>query len=171
MLSNEEAHKALSAFGKKVVIRARRGFTKNRFTGKGSRSISYQISKNAKGFDFYFKMLPYVWFQDAGVKGAKSSKNRSKYINGIKRDFKYTNKMPPPRVFDKWQVRKGIAPRDAQGRFVKRSAINYAIARSIYLYGIRPKLFFTKAFEKEIKFLPDELAEGFGFDIENMFGD
>lgn len=171
MLNTPEAHKELSNFGKRVVIRARRNFTKNRYSGKGSKSIKYEIQRKGNGYELIFSMLPYVWFQDAGVKGSKSSKNRSRPIAGERRDFKYTNKMPPPRVFDKWTVRRGIAPRDDKGRFLPRRTLNFLIARKIFLYGIRPKLFFTKAFEKEWKRLPDDLAGGFGTSFENILKD
>lgn len=166
-----EAHKELSSFGKRVVIRARRGFSKNRFSGKGSKSIGYEVKTTRSGFEIFFKMEPYVWFQDAGVKGAKSSKNKSKPIAGTQRNFKYTNKMPPSRVFDKWSVRRGLAPRDEKGRFLSRKSLTFLIARKIFLYGIRPKLFFTKAFEKEWKRFPDDLADGFGTGFENILKD
>ena len=77
--------------------------------------------------------------------------------------------MPPPKAFDKWGVRKGIAPRDKQGKFIKRKSLNFLIARSIFEKGIKPTLFFTKPFEKFFKRLPDELVDKYGLEVENLF--
>ena len=67
--------------------------------------------------------------------------------------------MPPSKAFDKWTVRKGIAPRDKEGKFLKRQSLNFLIARSIYKKGIRATLFFTKPFEKGQELFGDEFAE------------
>ena len=106
-------------------------------------------------------MEEYGFYQDRGVQGKKSGKS----LDG----YKYTNKMPPPKAFDKWGVRKGIAPRDKQGKFIKRKSLNFLIARSIFEKGIKPTLFFTKPFEKFFKRLPDELVDKYGLEVENLF--
>ena len=76
--------------------------------------------------------------------------------------------MPPSKAFDKWSIRKGIAPRDKKGKFIKRKSLNFLIARSIYNNGIKPSLFFTKPFEAAFKRLPDDLINKFGLDIEKF---
>ena len=77
--------------------------------------------------------------------------------------------MPPPKAFDKWGIRKGIAPRAVGGQFEKRKSLDFALARSIYYKGIRPSMFFTKPFEKAFDRLPEDLAESFVQDItENI---
>ena len=106
-------------------------------------------------------MEDYGFYQDRGVKGKKGGKS----LDG----YKYTNKMPPPKAFDKWTVRKGIAPRDKEGRFIKRKSLNFLIARSIFNKGIKPTLFFTKPFEKYYKRLPKELTEKYALDMVNLF--
>ena len=83
------------------------------------------------------KMLQYGEYVDKGVSGIKK-----KY----KTPYKYTNKMPPSRALDKWVVRKGIAPRDEKGRFLKRKSVLFLIARGIYRNGMKPSLFLTKPF-------------------------
>ena len=75
--------------------------------------------------------------------------------------------MPPAKSLDKWTIRKGIAPRDKEGRFIPRKSLNFLIARSIYNKGIKPSLFFTKPFEKAFRDLPPELTTAFAIDIEN----
>ena len=47
-------------------------------------------------------------------------------------------------VLDKWIVRKGIAPRDKQGKFLSRKSISFLIARSIFKKGIQGLSFFQK---------------------------
>ena len=59
--------------------------------------------------------------------------------------------MPPPSAFDKWSIRKGIAPRDKKGRFINRRSLNFLIARKVFNEGIQPSLFFTRPFNKYFK--------------------
>jgi hypothetical protein len=74
--------------------------------------------------------------------------------------------MPPSRALDKWVVRKGIAPRDEKGRFLKRKSVLFLIARGIYRNGMKPSLFLTKPFEKYKKLLADEINEAFNKDAQ-----
>jgi hypothetical protein len=106
-----------------------------------------------------FSMDEYGIYQDKGVSGIKKKYNT---------DYKYTNKMPPAKAFDKWVVRKGLAPRE-KGKFKSRKSLSFAIARSVYYNGIKPSLFFTKPFEKAIKRLPNDLVEAFGLDAIKLF--
>jgi hypothetical protein len=76
--------------------------------------------------------------------------------------------MPPMSKLDKWIVRKGIAPKDKEGRFIKRKSLQFLIARSIFRKGIKPSLFFTKAFESAYKKLPSELINKYGLDVEEL---
>jgi hypothetical protein len=72
-------------------------------------------------------MEDYGQFQDKGVSGKKKKYNTP---------FTYRDKMPPSKALDKWSVRKGLAPRDKDGKFISRKSLNYLIARSIYINGI-----------------------------------
>ena len=123
-------------------------------------SIKGEIKAMPNSLRVYFDMADYGFFQDKGVSGTK-----------IKYDtpFSYTNKMPPPKAFDKWIVKKGIAPRKKDGKFTTRKGLKFAIARSIFEKGIKPSLFFTKPFEKAFKNLPDEMIEAYGLEAEETF--
>ena len=44
--------------------------------------------------------------------------------------------------------------------------MQYLIARSVFMYGIKPSMFFTKPFQKAFKLLPNEVRDAFIFDIE-----
>ena len=126
-------------------------------SGKLYQSLGYKI----QGSKVKFESEEYGVYQDQGVRGAKST-----YSESSKSPFRYTSKMPPSRVFDKWTVKKGIAPRDEQGRFINRKSLNYLIARSIYKKGIRATMFFTKPFERGLDLYGDEIVAGY---IEDNF--
>jgi hypothetical protein len=122
-------------------------------------SIKGNVKANPNSFEMDFSMEEYGFYQDKGVSGTKKKYNT---------DFKYTNKMPPAKAFDKWVVRKGLAPRE-KGKFKNRKSLSFAIARSVYYNGIKPSLFFTKPFEKAFKRLPNDLVEAFGLDAIKLF--
>ena len=70
---------------------------------------------------------------------------------------------------DKWIVRKGLAPRNKQGKFVNRLSLKFAIAKGIFNKGIKRSLFFTKPFESAYKRLPEELVVKYGLDAITLF--
>jgi len=143
----EEAKKNLSRLGKDG--------------GKLYDSIEGRVQANENSFEMEFSMEDYGIFQDKGVSG-----KRKKYNT----EFSYKDKMPPPRAFDKWIVRKGIAPRK-KGKFASRKSLQFALSRHIFNQGIYPSMFFTKPFEKAFKQLPDDLIEAFGLDAVKLFNE
>tara|TARA_B100000989_G_C19434970_1_gene424708 strand:- start:419 stop:904 length:486 start_codon:yes stop_codon:yes gene_type:complete len=155
----QETKKVLNNFAKYVIQQSRSNLTKGKknVTKKLYESLDYDILFDNTGFILQFLMEEYGAYQDQGVSGTKK-----KYDT----PFKYTTKRPPSKAFDKWTVRKGIAPRQQGGRFAKRKGLNFVIARSIFEQGIKPSLFFTKPFEKRFKTLPPELIASFVNDFE-----
>jgi len=150
----------LNKFAKYVIKQARTNLTKgNKNSSKQLYdSLDYKLKVGQNSFGLSFLMEEYGAYQDQGVSGKKR-----KYDT----PFSFKSKMPPPSSLDKWSVRKGIAPRDKKGRFIKRQSLNFLIARSIFTYGIKPSMFFTKPFEKAFNDLPPELTNAFAIDIEN----
>ena len=69
-----------------------------------------------------------------------------------------------------WVNIKRLSLRDSEGRFVKGGRLGLAviIARNIKKKGIKPSLFFTKAFEKHFKGLDKELQEAYALDLEEF---
>ena len=164
MLKKEETQKQLDEFRKYVIQQARTNLTK---TKKNSSKKLYNsingVSKvNPNSISLYFEMFDYGVFQDKGVSGVKKKYNTP---------YTYKTKMPPTKALDKWIVRKGIAPRDEKGKLMNRKSLKFAIARNIFINGIKPSLFFTKPFEKAYKQLPDELIKTYGLDITKIFID
>jgi len=160
--------KALSLFSKYVVDKSKSNLNrlKKNASGNLNKSIKaeYKVSKNS--FQLSFEMEDYGEFQDKGVQGSKSNK---KAPNS---PFKMGTGSAPKGIFktaiNAWVVRKGIAPRDAQGRFIDRKLLNYRIRKSIYETGLKTTNFFTEPFETAFKRLPDEIIEAYGLDIESL---
>ena len=159
-MNNRE--ETLQKFIKYVVSQAKRNLTTS---GKNaSKKLYNSISGESKvmpnSIGIYFDMEDYGFFQDKGVSGTKKKYNTP---------FSYKTKMPPAKAFDKWTIRRGIAPRSSGGQFQSRKGLNFAIARSIFEKGIKPSLFFTKPFEAGYKKLPDEMIDSYGLDVEQLF--
>jgi hypothetical protein len=162
-MKQSELQVELNKFRDYVVSQAKANLTRQR--KNTSKNLYNSLKGNVKAmpnsFSMNFEMEEYGFYQDKGVSGTKKKYNT---------DYKYTNKMPPAKAFDKWIVRKGLAPRD-KGKFKNRKSLSFAIARSVYFNGIKPSLFFTKPFEKAFKRLPEDLVEAFGLDAIKLFND
>jgi hypothetical protein len=160
----EQTFKALTDFRNEVVNKAKQNLVsqgKNTF-GNLSKALDNSYAKVSKNsFEMAFTMPKYGEFQDKGVSGVKQK---------FDTPFSYRDKMPPTKAFDKWIVKKGIAPRDKNGKFISRDGLKFAIAKKIFLYGIKPSLFFTKPFEENYKqFIDVELEKAFALDVEKLF--
>jgi hypothetical protein len=156
-----ERLKALEKFRDLVVAEAKANLQRmgKNSSGKLSNSIKGEVKEMPNSIGIYFEMEPYGNFQDKGVSGTERK---------FDTPYSYTTKMPPPSKLDKWIVKKGIAPRNVTGQFQSRKGLQFAIARSIFKYGIRPSLFFTKPFEAAYKTLPDTLIDKYGLDAEQL---
>ena len=160
MLS-DEVKIELSKFAKAVIKSSRSNLTRK---GKNAskelyNSLDFDLNVTKNSFSLAFLMEAYGKFQDVGVSGKKKKYNTP---------FSYKSKMPPAKAFDKWTIRKGLAPRDKEGKFISRKSLNFLIARSVYNNGIKPSMFFTKPFEAAFKRLPEDLIEKFGLDLEDF---
>jgi len=156
-----EVRKELEKFKNAVIKESRnnlKSMRKDTF-GKLSKSLRGQVKVSKNSFEFDFMMEEYGIYQDKGVSGIKKKYNTP---------HKYTNKMPPTKALDKWIVKKGIAPRNDKGKFTSREGLKFAIARKIYINGIKPSLFFTKPFEKYYKRLPNQLITKYGLDLDKF---
>ena len=156
-----ETRNALNNFAKYVIKQARTNLTKSKKNSskKLYNSLDYNINVSKDSISVIFEMEDYGQFQDQGVSGKKTKYNTP---------FSYKSKMPPSKSFSEWVIRKGLkGTRDKKGRFIPRKSMQYLIARSVFMYGIKPSMFFTKPFETGFERLPKELQKKFGIDIEN----
>ena len=159
MLENVQAE--LNAFAKYVISQSRANLTRGKKNASKDlwNSLKYSVKVSKNSFELSFLMEEYGLYQDKGVSGIKKKYNTP---------YSYKDKMPPPRKLDKWIVRKGIAPRDKNGKFMSRKTLQFLIARSIFTKGIKPSLFFTKPFNKAFKNLDKDLVDAFRLDVEKL---
>ena len=162
MLDKSEVQKQLDKFKAYVISESRKNLT--RLKKNSSKKLYNSLRGEAKAmpnsFSMDFFMEDYGHFQDKGVSGI---------VKKYDTPYNYTTKMPPTRSLDKWIVRRGIAPRSKNGKFISRQGLKFAIARSIFKNGIKPSLFFTKPFEAAYKRLPSDLVDKFGLDALQLF--
>lgn len=161
-----EVEKTMSDFAKKVIKDARKNLKTKKQSGKLANSLRHELTVFPSGvFTLEFFMNEYGLFQDKGVSGVEK-KYATPYSYKRKGGAGSLKGMPPPRVFDKWSKN---ATRSATGRFTKRKGVNFAAARTVFLRGIRPSLFFTKPFDKYFSDLPDQVVEAYGLELDKTF--
>jgi len=146
----EALERYLNSFGKQVVNRAKGNLQK----AKGGdtaleKSITFTVTEDKGVLTVKFKMAAYGKFVDKGVSGTEKERSFKDYKgNTLKSPFGYKkskgHSQPPTKALDKWIVKKGIAPRDAKGKFMSRKSIKFLIARSIGKKGIQGISFFQK---------------------------
>jgi hypothetical protein len=152
----------LIKFAKYVIQQARTNLSrkKQNVTGDLYKSLSYNIYYDKNKFSVVFKMDEYGLYQDAGVRGAKST-----YQSAAGSPYKYTNKQPPASAFSQWAIKKGLeGVRNKKGQFVGRKSLQFALARSIYEKGIPATKFFSTPFGIAFNRLPPDLLNAFKID-------
>lgn len=161
-MQKAEVQKVLNRFRDHVISVSKRNLTNGQKNSskKLYNSIKGDVKAMPNSISIQFTMEDYGIYQDAGVSGKKKKYNTP---------YSYKSKMPPAKAFDKWIVRKGLAPRDKSGRFITRKSLGFLIARSVFRNGIKPSLFFTKPFEAAYKNLPEELVEAYGLEAIELF--
>jgi hypothetical protein len=163
----------LNSFGKSVVNKAK-GILKRKkkvVSGKLLNSISYKLKKDNDGLTVQFMMVDYGTLVDKGVSGTKQKRTYVDY-KGKRKDTPYefgkTRDGGLTRGLDNWIVRRGIAPRDAQGRFISRKSLKFLIARKIYTQGIQGISFFQKPLQIGMRDFYNQVGKAIKEDIENI---
>jgi hypothetical protein len=159
MMTGQQIRKELEKFQKYVISQARANLTRLKKNSSKNLydSLKGQVTYKKGDYTVEIEMDTYGLFVDKGVSGKEKKYNTP---------YSYKSKMPPPSALDQWIVRKGIAPRDAKGRFITRKSLQFLIARGIYKNGIAPSLFLTKPFEAAMRRLPQDVVTAYGIDIE-----
>jgi len=171
-VKTENIERYLESFGKQVVNRSKGNLQKAGKGGKLEGSIKFKVITTTDGFTVQFYMSSYGQFVDKGVSGTQTKRTFKDYKgNVIKTPYSYKNSkghsQPPSRALDKWVVRKGIAPRDASGKFMSRKSITFLIARSIGRKGIQGISFFQKPLGLGLKQFGKDLLGNVKEDIIN----
>jgi len=166
----EALERYLNSFGKSIVNKSK-GILKKKKKVVSSEllnSISYKLQKTTEGFTVQFFMADYGTFIDKGVSGTKKKRTYVTFEGKQEKSpYAYTTKRPPMRVFDKWIVRRGIAPRDAKGRFITRKSLQYLIANKIFTQGIEGISFFQKPLQLGMKDFYNQVGNAIKEDIIN----
>jgi len=162
----------LESFGKQVVNRSKGNLQRAGKGGKLEDSIKFEVITTPDGFTVQFYMSSYGQFVDKGVSGTQKKRTFKDYKSKvIKSPYSYKNSkghsQPPSKALDGWAVKKGIAPRDAKGRFMKRKTLTFLIARSIGRNGIQGISFFQKPLGLGLKQFGKELLGSVKEDIIN----
>ena len=171
-MKTENIERYLESFGKQVVNRSKGNLQKAGKGGKLENSIKFEVITTADGFTVQFYMSSYGQFVDKGVSGTQTKRTFKDYKSKtIKSPYSYKNSkghsQPPSKALDKWVVRKGIAPRDASGKFMKRKTITFLIARSIGRKGIQGISFFQKPLGLAMKDFPTLVLKAIRKDISD----
>jgi len=182
----KEVEKILDKFGSYVIQQARLELAKQGKTKKSKR-LSNSLYKDIKIYRDSIDLLlggeDYLPFVDLGVKGKDPSK--------VSPNAKKTGQQAPNSpyrfgsgsragTFKQFAQRMSLFAKERNIRFrVPKGtskggqfkdggydAMGYVIARNIYNRGLKPSFFFTMAFQRAFKFIPQQLRDAFVFDIE-----
>ena len=171
-MDTDNIERYLNSFGKQVVNRSKGNLKRAGKGGKLEESIKFKVIDTKDGFTIQFYMSSYGQFVDKGVSGTEEQREFKNYKGKvIKSPYAYKNSkghsQPPSSALDKWVVKKGIAPRDASGKFMKRKSITFLIARSIGKKGIQGISFFQKPLGLGLKEFGKDLLGNVKEDIIN----
>ena len=140
------------SFGRKVLAGAKNNL-KAIDSGLASKMSFKIINKNGK-VELMFTAPEYAQAVDKGVHGNKVKRYYIDY-KGQRRKAPgrgYTTKAPPSDVFEKWIRKKGIKGRDKKtGRFIKRKALAFVMAKSMQMKGRQGLEFFQRPLQLEMK--------------------
>jgi len=168
-MNTQNIERYLNSFGKQVVNRAK-GTLQKRKGGKTrlEKTIDFKLVSTDEGYSVRFFMADYGTFVDKGVSGTEKKQKFQNYQGKvITSPYKYTTKQPPSGILDRWVVRKGIAPRDERGRFIKRKSLVFLIARKIKRDGIKGIAFFQKPLMLGLRQFGSNMLENVKEDIIN----
>lgn len=162
-MKTKHVKKVFDIFATKTVETARGilNATGKNTSGNLADSLGYHLEVKKGKLDLRFLGAPYASVVDKGIRGSKSS------AKAPKSPYKFTGNKQTVNIgaIDKWVVRKGLkGARDDKGRFISRKSLVGAIARSIYIYGMKPSNFFTDAVNQGLKGLPRKFAQAYAKD-------
>jgi hypothetical protein len=164
---------AMQKLGGKVVKEGRGILKKKKKTTSPNtlyNDFDYLVTakKDSVTLEFEFGGAEDYWqFVDEGVRGAGGYKGSGK-MRGQGSPFKFSNKMPPRGVIDRWIVSKPLKAARKDGKFIKRKSLAFLIQRAIYQRGLTRTQFFSKPFTQQLKKQTDAIVEAFGEDLEKQ---
>ena len=166
----EAVERYLKSFGSQIVKEAKGNLSAAGKGGALENSIDFFVIRKGGTVTVRFKMDYYGKFVDKGVSGTEVSRSFKDYKGQtLKSPFGYRkakgHSQPPTKALDKWIVKKGIAPRDKEGKFMSRKSIKFLIARSIGKKGIQGISFFQKPLMLGMKEFSSKFGKAIADDI------
>jgi len=146
-MRSRNIEKYLKGFAQNIVRQSKDNLSRANKDGKLSQSIRFEVDKTTDGYNVKFFMSSYGSFVDKGVSGTEVKRTYLNYNRLSERSpFSYSKRknhsQPPSKALDGWAVKKGLAPRDKKGKFIKRKTLTFLIARHIGRRGIQGISFF-----------------------------
>jgi len=159
-ISWERIDQAVNQFGKAVVKRAKANLSKERAkaTGRLYNSIRYRFKDKV----LIFTMETYGAFIDKGVTGT----GKLHLKGGKVRPVAYNRSEARPEYRFKRKVIGGQSSIRNWIRLKNISVNDYVIRRSISARGLRPRRFFTDAFDAEYEKFDEELDKVIALDVD-----
>ena len=143
--------KALEFIGKRWRKNARTSLKMQGRVNTGALYNSMKVFVGSNQHAMYVNITPQVdyWdYVDKGVQGA--SKNI--FTKQSESPYKFGSGRGKPGLrgaIDRWTTQKNIqGTRDAQGRFVPRKSIVFAITRAVWTRGLKPSLFISGTWKR-----------------------
>lgn len=171
MLTKGKTREALELFKGIVINQSRAMLTKKgkNVSKKLFNSIDGKVDVMPNSIKLSFFMEDYAYYQDLGVKGAKSTyPSTARYGTLAKFGSGKGKKGGLSDGILKWVQSKRFQFTDKKGKFMSYKSTAFLISRSIYNKGLKPSLFFTQPFQNAFKTLPDELLKAYGLDVEEF---
>jgi hypothetical protein len=163
---------AMQKLGRNVIKEGRQILKKKKKTTSQNtlyKDFDYLVKKTPKGLELEFEFGnadDYWQFVDEGVRGAGGYKGSGR-ARGQGSPFKYSSKMPPRGVIDRWIVSKPLKAARSNGKFIKRKSLAFLIQRSIYQRGLERTQFFTRPFTQQLNKQTNKITEAFADDLES----
>jgi len=165
----EQLQRVFNNFRRAVISKARKILKKEDkvATGRLYKSITLkaEMKDHVISFNPFTKGADYWKYVDQGVQGAKNN------FKAPDSPFKFGSGTGPKGklvpAIDRWTIAKPIPEvRDERGRFIPRKELVRRIARSVYMYGLRPTNFITDPLEQMYKKYSDDMQQAISDDLE-----
>tara|TARA_R110000765_G_scaffold215572_4_gene320358 strand:+ start:79 stop:615 length:537 start_codon:yes stop_codon:yes gene_type:complete len=155
--------KAADKIAREVIFNAKRNLAKE---GKGNgslaKSLSYKNKGTRRGLDIVLNMEEHGVYVDRGVRGkggskADGTKWKTKKVKNT--PFQFKSETANIDAISKWVDKKGIRPKNKNGKTISKKSMVFAIAKSVSHTGIKTTHFFTKALDKALESAEKHIGE------------
>ena len=169
MFIGEALDKAINDFGKKVVRDARGNLTREKAIASRSLWNSIKYRFDPKKGELRFTMSYYGDFMDKGVTGT----GQLKYMSGPRDGVRTVHNIPVPynksdgtyQFKSRYMMIGGSLKEWLNAKGMNKN-LDFVIRRSVHAKGIRPRRFFTKAFNKNQKSFNAIISKAIDIDID-----